>query len=258
MNINVKLELPEPINKALSPVCQSIGNTLAYAWDGAFAHLTLWSKKRIFKFEHDFSAYKQSVETHIGAIPQEDLKEPRLSLVGPAIEASKYYIEEPVIREMFAKLIAADVDKRKEGLVHHSYVDIIKQMSPMDARILKEFQNPTHLARCLVAQKNPPNTSLVFSDIYLSDTISEYNEEVSISISNLDRLGLIDIPTRNLNGIIIDGSNEEMLHRFQTTALYKELSSLSSDFTTNYESFEVRTYLAYLTQLGNSFRYICL
>lgn len=258
MNINVKLELPEPINKTLSPVCESIGTTLSYAWDGAFAWLESWSKKQRFKAEHDFLAYKHSVETQIESIPQEDLKEPRLSLVGPAIEASRFYIEEPIIREMFAKLIAADVDKRKDGLVHHSYVDIIKQMSPMDARILTEFQNPTTLARCLVEQKNPPDTSLIFSDIYLSDTISEYSTDVSISISNLDRLGLIDIPTRNLNGIIIGGDDEDMLQRFYATTLFKDISLECSNSTSNYKDFNVVTYAAYLTQLGVSFKNICL
>ena len=70
---------------------------------------------------------------HVAA---EKRRDPSLAVVGPAIEASKFYIEEEDMREMFANLIAASMDDRLTNEVHSSYVEIIKQLSPLDAQNL--------------------------------------------------------------------------------------------------------------------------
>src|SRR5690606_5835122 len=74
-------------------------------------------------------------------IPEENLIEPPLSIVGPVLDASRYYIEEDDIRLMFSKLIASSMDNRNQTKPHHSFCEIIKQLSPLDAQILKSFGN---------------------------------------------------------------------------------------------------------------------
>ena len=59
-----------------------------------------------------------------------------MSVVGPALEASKFYIEEDEIRGMFAKLIASSMDKTQSINIHPSFVEIIKVLSPLDAKNL--------------------------------------------------------------------------------------------------------------------------
>ena len=72
-----------------------------------------------------------------------------MSILGPALEASKFYIEEEDIREIFASLLAASFDSSKSSLLHHSFVEIIKQLSPLDARNLKFIAQKQ---RCPVAK----------------------------------------------------------------------------------------------------------
>ena len=61
----------------------------------------------------------------------ENIREPQLNILGPAIEASKYYIEDDELRSMFSKLIAASMDTSKLDIAHPSFVEIIKQMTPL-------------------------------------------------------------------------------------------------------------------------------
>lgn len=81
--------------------------------------------------------FKTEIATEISKVPKEQLTEPPLNIVGPALEASKYYIEDEDLRLMFAKLIAASMDTTKQSLAHPSFVEIIKQMSAFDAQNFK-------------------------------------------------------------------------------------------------------------------------
>lgn len=176
MDLNLTLNLPEPVNNALNPVASAAGETLANIWNGCFSYINTWSKKQVIKHEHSLLEYKRSIEENFSNIPENHRVEPRLSIIGPAIEASKYYIKEESIREMFSKLITADMDDRKRNLVHHSFIEILKQMNPTDAKILAEFDNPTTLLRCLIRKKSTPDVSLSITDIYLSENFKEYDQ----------------------------------------------------------------------------------
>lgn len=258
MDLNFTLNLPEPVNKVLNPVASAAGETLANVWNGCFSYINTWSKKQVIKHEHSLLEYKRSIEENFSNIPENHRVEPRLSIIGPAIEASKYYIEEESIREMFSKLITADMDDRKRNLVHHSFIEILKQMNPTDAKILAEFENPTSLLRCLLRRKSTPNVSSSITDIYLSENFKEFDQSHCISIANLNRLGLISIPTRNLGGILVDSENSDSIARFKETEFYSLIVSDCNNPLSDYSYFEIVTYNGYLTELAFSFKKICL
>ena len=85
--------------------------------------------------------FKANIESKVKKIPDNNLQEPELSIIGPAIESSKFYISERVIRDLFSNLIASAMDNRKTNDVHHSFVELIKQMSPKDAILFKFLCN---------------------------------------------------------------------------------------------------------------------
>jgi hypothetical protein len=72
---------------------------------------------------------------------------------------------------MFAKVIAASMDNRKANQVHSCYVEIIKQLSPLDAQnivILKDRQKPVAEYR----YKRSDNTFLTLdTNVFLSKVI---------------------------------------------------------------------------------------
>ncbi|WP_338986952.1 DUF4393 domain-containing protein [Fusobacterium polymorphum] len=116
-----------------------IVNSLVDLWNGAIGHcIHSWSEKRRLIMEEKFIP---SVAEKISKIPDENLQEAKMSILGPTLEASKFYIEEEEIREMFSNLIAASMDSTYNGIVQHSFVEIIKQLSSYDAKFLSAIQN---------------------------------------------------------------------------------------------------------------------
>ena len=119
--------LIEPVNKLLVPVASSAGQTLQDAWELAFGGFGSFVEKKRAERMHNVEAFKKSLQNEVAAIPADQVCEPKLSVIGPALEASKYYLEEPELREMFAKLIASSMTTDTSELVHPSFTEIIKQ-----------------------------------------------------------------------------------------------------------------------------------
>lgn len=148
------------------------------------------------KTDNNVQMYKESIAQKVAAIPEENLQEPPLSIVGPALEASKYYIEEEVLREMFSNLISSSMNSTKDDSVHTSYVEIIKQLNTHDANILINFKKlklaPASLYPIMKMKHNNEDGS--FKNIFPLMVL--FNDGVPFfkntpSINNLERLGLI-------------------------------------------------------------------
>lgn len=154
------------------------------------------AKKRVL-VEYNVQEYKNSMLNEIGKIKSENIQEAKLNILGPALEASKYYIEEEKIRDMFAKLIAASMDSSKNNVTHNSFVEIIKQMSPLDAENLVAISDETDMYSDLICNiflvnsDGDYNTSK--SNLFLGNKNNQNQGDLGISLSNLSRLGLIDI-----------------------------------------------------------------
>ncbi|WP_412095180.1 Abi-alpha family protein, partial [Bacillus haynesii] len=55
-------------------------------------------------------------------MPEENLVEPPLHIIGPTIEASKFYFESDELRSMFSNLIAASIDSETINKTHPAFV----------------------------------------------------------------------------------------------------------------------------------------
>ena len=90
-------------------------------------------------FKYKLEAFEQDLKKKIKNIPAENLQEPPLMIAGPVLEALKYTYDEDYLREMYENLLASAMDNRNTNNAHPSFVDAIKQMSPLDARIYAFF-----------------------------------------------------------------------------------------------------------------------
>ncbi len=115
--------------------------TLEDLWYSNFGYKAA-DKAAILKAKQEINIEKlrESTLANVEKIKPENIQEPKLSIIGPAIEASRFYIEEEELRNMFAKLIASSMDKEKNSIIHPSFVEVVKQLSSEDAIFLKEFQ----------------------------------------------------------------------------------------------------------------------
>ena len=122
------------------PTSKSIGENIGYLVDGTLGWLGVWGQKQKIKQKKYIEDYKKEINKNIENIPKNCLKEPTMYIVGPAIEASKYYYEETQFKEMFAKLIASSCDNRCKNKITPFFVEAIKQISSQDAAILSLFK----------------------------------------------------------------------------------------------------------------------
>lgn len=161
-----------------------IVNSLVDLWNGAIGHyIHSWSEKRKLIMEEKFIP---SIAEKISKIPNENLQEPKMSILGPTLEASKFYIEEEDIREMFSNLIAASMDNTYNDIIQNSFVEIIKQLSSYDAKFLCAIQN------CIQSYDLKRNQTIFQRTFYLMPNFLDFKKN-SITITNLHRLGILDL-----------------------------------------------------------------
>lgn len=139
--------------------------------------------------------YANEVKSGIEKIPEENIQEPKMSVVGPALEASKFYIEEDEIRGMFAKLIVSSMDKTQSINIHPSFVEIIKVLSPLDAQNLYSLYHGRDetISKIRVTNKENGNYTDHFNHIFLGNPECQDNNLIEFSIDNLIRLKLVDV-----------------------------------------------------------------
>ncbi|WP_066078377.1 DUF4393 domain-containing protein [Bergeriella denitrificans] len=82
---------------------------------------------------------EQSLGEKISNIGEQNIKLDSLPTLASATENLVYAQEEPNLREMYENLIANTVDKTKEDIIHPAYVEVLKQLSQLDAYYLKEL-----------------------------------------------------------------------------------------------------------------------
>lgn len=194
----------------VSPVAQ---RALDDIWDATIGSwIGLWADKKKFDREMEFADYKNKILTEWHKIPDDKKTDPKFAIVGPALEASKFYIDEEILRDMFAKLIANSMNLDKQQFARSAFVEIIKQMSPTDAKILKTFMIDSSQPLSRFIEYSGGDSQNVKKDQYqkLIDQVytmpGEENKSVSdvlsngISINNLSRLGLLEYVVTKITG----------------------------------------------------------
>lgn len=254
MDINF---VPKFIDKGLTPPAQAIGSTLTDLWNlGIGNHISLWSEKQKVKQEHNLIDYKRKIENETQNIPEINLTEPNLHIIGPALEASKYYIESEELRGMFAKLIAASIDNRKSYKTHPSFVEIIKQMSPLDAQNISLFKDSDSYPIGQYNIKKESGGSVVFQkNVFLENQIVNNLDFdlIASSIENLSRLGLLNI---DLDRYLLA---EHTYDKFQKTEDYISLQKLIEENEyPEFKDIELKKGIVDITPFGKDFIEICL
>ncbi|MDZ5608595.1 DUF4393 domain-containing protein [Bacillus pseudomycoides] len=225
--------------------------TLDNLWYLAFGKLNHFVEKKKAQHQHSLEEYKNSIAEKIISIDDNNLQEPPMSVVGPALEASKYYIEEENLREMFANIVAASMDKSKSSNVHHAFVEMIKQLSPEDARNMmlfkqNEFYPVVRFVRSLLQYDSHIilNTNVFHG--YESDII--VGNENAASITNLSRLGLVSISYDS------SFNQKERYDIYKNSTYFKNLQSLNNDEV----KYDLKEGYIALSPLGKSFISVCL
>ncbi|WP_130861419.1 DUF4393 domain-containing protein [Bacilliculturomica massiliensis] len=212
--MDLKFELPQLVNEAFNPLAQAIGNTIRSIWSITFGWIDAESEKLDLKRLRDLEEFKLLLESKVAEIPPGNLKEPDLSIIGPAIESSKYYFDNSELREMFATIISRNMNDTLSYHTHPSFIDVIKQLSTNDAKNLKYLRDHRRCPICrfngiLPSGGSTPLISVAFvrDDQVMTDFLLHEN---SFSVSNLVRLGIIAL---DFSVQLLDESKYERLQK---------------------------------------------
>ena len=243
----------EVVSDLVRPTAQSIGNNIGLLVDGVMGWLGYWGERQKAKRTVYLEDYKRKITENILGIQEDKLIEPNMRIVGPAIEASKYFIEEECCRDLFAKLIASSCDSSESNFVHPAFPEIIKQLTPIDARFLVLFKKyatypVVELQEVHEDKKITPFLHMLFDFKDCSVHFESWEQlELTKTVESLSRFGLL---IKNTGVIELDYNYDN----FKEHWFYKAVTPTISENST----VKMIKYRVELTMLGRDFVRSCV
>lgn len=178
------------------PTAKSLGNTVSFFPRTIGILLGKW-EKWIINGEESIRLTAEAVREKASKIPEEKLIEPEPYVAVPAIQQLSYCYNSEELRDLYANLLVSAINSDTKAEVHPAFVDIIKQMSPSDARAIQRICKnsiPVPVITAMLTLKETKgliellvNYSFVLADIFQS------TNDLCASLQNLERLGLIQV-----------------------------------------------------------------
>ena len=246
-----KESLPKMIYQdGIQPTVKTIGNFVAQAVDAALSKPKLWVTKKQFNFERTRKLLVEKLQN----VDPETIVPPENHIAVPALMQISYCFDSDELREMYANLLASSMQIDKKWEVHPAFVDIIKQLTPDEAKLLKAIPFSTYSFNPIIniLDKFPDDkgyTTIYASYTDIADGICESPQKIGAYLDNLDRLKLIEL---DMNTFITD------------EAPYDKLKQ--TDFVQNITKKPLRTNHVYdfakgcfkLTAFGSDFIKVCI
>ena len=190
----VKTLTTEVYKDIAKPALQQVGSITGRTVKALLSPIRglLWGWEQIEIF------VERSIKQKFENIPEERRKTPEPEIAVPLLQALTYTAHNETLRQMYINLLANSMDKEKENVVHPSFVEIIKKMNTLDAKVFEKIAlnfdyqkivNPT------IAIKNEKKfLSNATPDWYLGWTIEGYTEfDLSASLVRISKYGLIEL-----------------------------------------------------------------
>ena len=113
--------------------------------DGALSALVGWFnnvilypvKKANITFRYKLENFEADLREKMASIPPDKICEPNLMIAGPTLEALRYCYDEEKLRNMYINLLASSVNSDRVKNAHPSFVEVIRQMDPLDAQLFE-------------------------------------------------------------------------------------------------------------------------
>ena len=179
-----------------SPSVKAIGKALGTVFEygtNFLLPLKLQNEKAKATFAHNLETYKKK----LNSIPEKERCEVHPQVGTPIVDKLTYTTNED-IADMFTSLLASDSDNRTKQFVHPSFVGIIENLSPDEARIIKYFKGKETIEFCSFRGILKSNGGFQTLLDHVTNIPSEvellYSKNIGAYISNLVRLGFLVEP----------------------------------------------------------------
>lgn len=155
-------------------------------------------KMLVWGYEQIEEYLNKRVSEKLKNVKPENIITPAPQIAGPAVEALRYAGHEGNLRELYANLLATAMDKDTAINAHPGYVEVIKNLTPDEALLLKVFISKPMIP--VIDVKAFANDERNFQIVVKN--YSNIDKEVNLVnpsllaeyLDNLRRLGLIEIP----------------------------------------------------------------
>ena len=183
--------VPDLYDDSFKPTVQETGKVLSLiprTINAALVPLRKWIANK----EYSLAETEKLLEKKLEHVGEDKIVTPEAYVAVPAIQAISYSMDNEELRNLYANLLAKSMNTDTKDFVHPSYVEIIKQMSPLDALVLKDIYDSiiTPVIDLYVRNQEGGEFGHKFNITWM--TFASY-DSICVSLDNLIRLGLIEI-----------------------------------------------------------------
>lgn len=224
--------VPRAINAALSPL-----------------------EKWILQAEYNVEETKRLLGKKMENVPPELIEPPEAHIAVPAMQYISYCMDNEELRDMYANLLANSMNKVVKNGVHPGFVEIIKQLCPDEAKIMKYMSTHTTIPTVTLryVDENDGGISIVYNFSNVGELAQcEYKYEPNKYFDNLIRLGLLEASSLSS---LVDKSLYEPLKGHPYLKKYATDSMAES---AGYKKHKFEEGYMRLTDYGNAFCGICI
>ena len=236
----------EGFGKEIAPLGPATGRLLKNAGMGVISIIEQFGPR--CKQAMDWLNHR--VDELLNNVPEEKIVSPDPRIVGPMVLDLGFAIDEESIREMYAKLASADMTADTKSLAHPSFVEIIKQMTPTDTKVLGALSRVEGIYE--VRHKLPNGGMFELARVPNIEIEKVDDSQILLSISNLERLGLVKTDGNRHPTTMSEGHDalrkqyEPVLESLRHLPQYKD-GTLS-----------IGNIGVFMTPIGEQFKYVCL
>lgn len=152
-------------------------------------------EKWIVGREYNLKETQRLLEEKLKNVRLEDIETPEAYIAVPALQSISYCMDSEELRNMYANLLANSMNKAVKNEVHPGFVEIIKQLSPDEAKIIKGIYFKQLIPIITVRYENDKSEGVDifknFSSI-AEETNCEEIMDTNKYFDNLVRLGLLE------------------------------------------------------------------
>lgn len=253
---STKKELAKEIYKDLvHPAAQSTGELVALvprAIKVALQPLEKWILER----EYNLAETQKLLEEKLKNVKPENITSPEAYVAVPALQYISYCMDNDELRDMYANLLANSMNKVVKNGVHPAFVEIIRQLSPDEAKILKVIMIkeavPTVTLRAEDLTGEGRDIIRDFSNIEESshcENPAAFNQY----LDNLIRLGLVK--HAEMHQILIA---EEQYQQLENHIKFSSIKDIIPSIDANHPIPKIERSYINMTEFGKAFCKICL
>ena len=249
----------------MHPAAQATGQIISFLPRTVRVWLSKW-EKWILNGEYAIKETEVLLAEKLKHIPEENLVEPEPYVAVPALQQLSYSLDSEALRELYANLLASSMNIDTKGLVHPSFVDIIKQLTPDEAKLLNYIYNQANRGIAIIdvemridGGKNGVLSLLKsFSNVY--DDILDDPDHYLVCIDNLLRLNLCIIPTHHY----VDQTlyepilNHPKYTQDPTVITLNKVETYNVENSDSKANLKVDKLILELTDYGKAFSNVCL